>query len=173
MTKFEELSEAFTKARNLFKQYEDDCKVLAREIWDKMISFYGIPLGEIALYNIDSYGAPDKISGFDYLLMALREDGYFEFGIGLTLFELPQKYPYPHYTIVLPVDISIDKDGKYKARYGEDGKVFIIDRKVEASYEKFLDEMFMIIKSEYDEGLSNMRLQNTFRSIGFKNKEES
>ena len=110
MTKFEELSVAFTKARNLFKQYEEDCKVLAREVWDKIISFYGIPLGEIALYNIDSYGAPDKISGFDDLLMALREDGYFEFGIGLTLFELHRKFPYPHYTIVLPIDISIDKD---------------------------------------------------------------
>jgi hypothetical protein len=104
--------------------------------------------------------------------MALREDGYFEFGIGLTLFELPQKYPYPHFTIVLPIDISIDKDGKYKARYGEEGKVFFIDRKIEATYEKFLDEMFHLIKSEYEEGLSNMRLQNTFRSIGFKNKEE-
>lgn len=129
-------------------------------------------MGEIALYNIDSYAAPDKISGFDDLLMALREDGYFEFGIGLTLFELHRKFPYPHYTIVLPIDISIDKDWKYKARYGEAGKVYFIDRKNEAAYEKFLDEMFLIIKSEYDEGLSNMRLQNTLRSIGFKNKEE-
>ena len=39
MTKFEELSVAFIKARNLFKQYEEDCKVLSREVWDKIISF--------------------------------------------------------------------------------------------------------------------------------------
>jgi len=172
MTKFEELSEAFTKARNLFKQYEDDCKSFAQEIWNKMIAYYDVPLAEISLYNIDSMGAPDKISGFNELLMALREDGYFEFGIGLTLFELPKKYPYPHYTIVLPIDLSIDKDGKYKARYGEEGKVFIIDRTNELSLEKFLDEIFHLLKSEYEEGLANMRIQNTFRAIGFKNKEE-
>ncbi len=172
MSKFEELSQAFTNARNLFKQYEEDCKVFSKEVWDKLIHYYEIPLSDISLHNIDAYGVPDKILGFKELILALREDGYFEFGVGFTLFETPKVYPYPHYTIVLPVNIAIDRDGKYKARYGESGKEHIIDRTKDADYHKFFDEMYKLIKSEYEEGLSNLQLHNTFRAIGFKNKED-
>jgi hypothetical protein len=171
MSKFEELCEAFTKARNLFKEYEDECKVFARELWDKLIEYYEIPLSNISLHNVDAYGTPDKITGFDDLVLALREDGFFEFGVGFTLFETPKTFPYPHFTIVLPLNISIDRNGVYKARYGEAGKEFILDRTKDDAYQIFLDEMFKLIKSEYEDGLSNMRLQNTFRTIGFQNKE--
>lgn len=172
MSKIEELSQAFTQARQLFKQYEEECKAFGMEILDKLIAYYEVPMSQISLHNIDTYGAPDKIPSSDELALALREDGYFEFGIGLTLYELPKVYPYPHYTIVLPIDISIDRDGKHKVRYGEEGHEFIIDRTREEDYHKFFDEIYHLIKSEYEEGLANMRLQNTFRKIGFQKVEE-
>ncbi len=172
MSKFEELCASFTKARNIFKQYEEECKVLAEDIWNNIIDYYDIPLTNMSLHNIDAYGAPDKITGFDELLLALREDSFFEFGIGITLFETPKVYPYPHFTIILPINVSIDRDGKRKIRYGEDGKEFIIDKGKKESYQSFFDEIFRLIKSEYDDGLSNMRLHNTFRSIGFQHNDE-
>jgi hypothetical protein len=172
MSKYEELCNAFTSARQLFNQYETDCKSFAKEIWDNIMNYYSIPISAISLHNVDAYGTPDKIAGFDDLIMALREDGFFEFGIGLTLFELPKVFPYPHFTILLPIDLSIDKEGTHKVRYGEEGKIFIIKNSRVEDYQLFFDEVYRLLKAEYEEGLSNMRLHNTFRKIGYKKDEE-
>jgi len=172
MSKIEELCKAFTNARKLFNQYEADCTEFAKEIWNRFIQYYEIPLSQVSLHNFDAYGAADKISGFDELEMGLREDGYFEFGIGITLFELPKVFPYPHFTIILPIDISIDKTGQYKAKYGENVKSFVINKNKESDFSNFFDEIFKLLISEYEEGLSNIRLQNTFRKIGFQKQGE-
>jgi hypothetical protein len=168
MSKYEELCSAFTSARKLFNQYETDCKNFAMEIWERLQLYYAVPISSISLHNIDPYGTADKIADFEELLMILREDSFFEFGIGITLFEVPKAFPYPHFTIVLPIDLAIDKDGIHKVRYGEDGKIFEIKNDNDEDYQKFFDEVFILLKAEYDEGLSNMRLHNTFRKIGYQ-----
>jgi hypothetical protein len=168
MSKYDELCTSFTSARKLFNQYESDCKKFAMEIWERLQTYYAVPISSISLHNIDPYGTADKIADFEELLMILREDSFFEFGIGITLFEVPKEYPYPHFTIVLPINLSIDKVGIQKVRYADDGRVFEIRKGNDEDYHTFFDEVFRLLKAEYDEGLSNMRLHNTFRKIGYQ-----
>ncbi len=172
MSKFIELCQAFTSARKVFTQYEQECKELAMELWYNMVAYYEIPIDKVSLYNVNTaYHNFEKIASPDDLVLALHQDAYFEFGIGVTLHELPKVHPYPRNTIILPFFLSIDDDGRCKLQFGDQGKDFLVQKGSPASYQPFLDYIFTILKAEYEQGLANMKIQNTVRTIGFKNQE--
>lgn len=166
MTKFSDLCTAFTTARIGFKKYENDCQEFAVDIWNKMLEHFEIPPSQISLYKFDEYGEFERIDPPLICAMRLRSDSYFEFGIGITLYESPNTYP--HETVILPIHVSIDTDGNNKAKLGEEGKIHVIDRANNQHFKDFLDNIFESVNASYSQGLTDMRDKNTFRKIGFK-----
>lgn len=171
MSKFTELCESFTKARKNFKEYEAACKELALELWYNLAAYYEIPIDRIAYYHLNEYGVFVRADSQEDWIMVMHEDTYFEFGVGITLYEMPEVFPYAHHTIVLPFLVSSDFDGKQSLLFGSEGKKFEVEKGNVNSYRPILDYVFRILQSEYEEGLSNMKIQNTVRTIGYKSME--
>lgn len=166
MNKFNDLCIAYTKAKNEFEEYLNSCEKIAHEIWNTIISYNEVPPTQIALYKLDDMGncykSADKLSK----TMVLREDGFFEFGMGITFYSTPTVYP--HETVVVSVNVAKDSENNYKAKLGADGKVFEIDLSNIRDIERFTDNIMESVESQYQTGLTNMVSKNTFRRIGFK-----
>lgn len=166
MKQFSDLCNAYTKAKNEFNTYLNDCEKVAQAIWDNIISYNQIPPTQIALYIVDEMGncfkSPDQL----VKTMILREDGFFEFGIGITIYSKPTDFP--HETVVVSVNVAKTLDNIFRAKLGADGKVYEINLGSKKDLEVFTDSILESVEDQYQNGLTNMESKNTFRRIGFK-----
>ncbi|MFO0358681.1 MAG: hypothetical protein ACK50A_17130 [Sphingobacteriaceae bacterium] len=166
MKKFNDLCIAYTKAKSEFDEYLITCEIVAHEIWNAIINYNEIPPTQIALYMVDEMGNCYKSAETLSKTMVLREDGFFEFGIGITFYASPSTYP--HETVVVSVNVAKDIENIYKAKLGADGKIFEINLSNIKDIERFTDSIMDSIEGQYQTGLTNMVSKNTFRRIGFK-----
>lgn len=165
MINFTDLCNAFSQALDKFNVYLENCEKLAVDIWNEMLEYHQIPVTQIGLYTFNDSGVSEKVNGPMSISMKLQEDSFFEFGIGHTLYAKENEMPCE--TIVIPVRVSQDGDGKYKAKMGEEGKIFSIDRAVKTDLQNFTDNMLTSVMDQYKNGLSKMINQNTIRKVGF------
>ena len=168
MSKFLELCRAYTHARHIFKDYEAVCKELAAELWYNLAAYYEIPIDRIDYRQLNEYGAFERADSLEAWRMVMLDDASFEFGIGITLYEVPEEFPYAHHTIVLPFLVSVDNEEKGHFTFGNENKKFEVTKGVSTTFRPLLDYVFIALKKEYEEGLTNMKVQNTVRTIGFK-----
>lgn len=166
MKKFSDLCSAYTKAKSEFDEYLSACEIAAHEIWNTILNYNEVPPTQIALYMVDEMGNCYKSAESLGKTMVLREDGFFEFGIGLTIYTSPTTYP--HETVVVSVNVAKDNENICKAKLGADGKVFEINLSNIKDIEQFTDSIMESVESQYQTGLTNMVSKNTFRRIGFK-----
>lgn len=166
MKKFKDLCDAYTKAKNEFDTYVTECDVIAQAIWDTILNYNQIPPTQMALYMLDEVGNCFRSNDPISKTMILREDGYFEYGIGFTIFSDPTVYP--HETVVVSVNVAKTLDNVYRAKLGADGRVYEINLGSKRDIEIFTDSVLESIELQYQTGLTNMVSKNTFRRIGFK-----
>lgn len=166
MKNFKDLCTAYTKAKSEFDDYLNTCEIVAHEIWNTILNYNQVPPTQIALYMVDEMGNCYKSAESLNKTMVLREDGFFEFGIGITIYIEPTTYP--HETVVVSVNVARDNNNIYKAKLGADGKVFEINLSNMKDLERFTDSIMESVESQYQTGLTNMVSKNTFRRIGFK-----
>lgn len=166
MKQFSDLCQAYTKAKTEFDAYVSDCDIVAQEIWNTILSYNQIPPTQIALYLLDEMGNCFRSNDPISKTMILREDGFFEFGIGITIFSEPTIYP--HETVVVAVNVAKTADNMYKAKLGADGRVYEINLGSKHDVELFTDAVLESVEMQYQTGLMNMVNKNTFRRIGFK-----
>lgn len=166
MSKYQELCKAFSIARNNFTQYQEECHLFAQDFWSELIKYFKIPKGRILLHFIDEYGEIETTELPIINAMQLRNDAFFEFGIGITLCEKGNSKI--NETFILPIHTAIDTEGTHKIRLGEYGSIYKIDTQKKDRYKDFLDALFNSVQSSYLEGLTEIRSKNTLRRIGFK-----
>ena len=166
MSKYSELCESFASAYVNYRKYESDCNELALVLWKYMVDYFEIPQEQITLYRINELGEFEPCAFPMLNAMLLREDAFFEIGIGLTLYQTMNDFP--HETIILPIHFSIDTEGFYKTRLGEEGKIYVVEISKVESFDEFFHGIYENIVQSYKTGLSDLRSKNTFRKIGFK-----
>lgn len=166
MKQFSDLCEAYSIAKKEFDDYLRECEKVATEIWTTVLNYNKIPPTQLALYIMDEFGNCYKSNDPLNKTMILREDGFFEFGLGITIYSEPTVFP--HETVVVSVNIARNLDGVFKAKLGADGKVFEITLTSKKDVEVFTDSILESVESQYQNGLTNMVSKNTFRRIGFK-----
>lgn len=166
MITYSDLRNAYSKALDKFNAYHAACEPLAVEIWNELQTYHGIPHEQLELYVFNEEGEPEKFTGPLNSALRLQEDSYLEIGIGIILFVKPDELPYE--TLILPVRVSQDSDGRFHAKAGAEGKDFIIDRNDPHAVRPFTEHLLGRVIAQYETALQHIINLNTLRTIGFK-----
>ncbi|RMH00387.1 MAG: hypothetical protein D6706_04120 [Chloroflexi bacterium] len=138
-TKFEEICEAYSRARKAFRDYEETCRDFARELVYGMVEYFGwpqdreityIPLGEELNPNNRFYALAGA--------MRMDDEAFWHFGVVLTVSEPGGSYPTP-----LLLSFFIKKVGPhFIVKLGPKGKEIPIHEGRRNDLSPFYDAVF-------------------------------
>lgn len=165
MTKFEELCAAYAEAQQEFKSFQADSIKFAESMWRALMTDFGIPAGQLTLYRINPKGAFELANPPFEQVMGLRQDGFWEFGIGISLF-VPEK-GYPRDTVLMYLLVRKSLNGHFQVRINDEQQVFDIDPMSKHPFENFFTHIFETIKSSYKTGLERLLHEKKTNRIGF------
>jgi hypothetical protein len=165
MTKYDELCRAYGVAKANYQQYLADAEGFANFFKKALVAYFGVPKKLFSLHYIDEFGEIEKVKMPISNAMLLRNDAFFQLGIGISLCEATE--PDTQETFILPIHLAIDVEGVHKIRMGDYGALHIIDLKSKTPFDDFLDEVFESVKQSYEKGLTEIRSKNAVRRIGF------
>jgi hypothetical protein len=167
-SKFDELRECLIKSRLEYNKYKTEAYDCAKKIFEKLQTYYEIPLPYIQVIPIGEDQNSDNIVSLSESLILL-EDYFWHFGIAIILYEKENQFP--HESIQIHFQIKKENNG-FIARVGEDSPQMNVNS--DAEIQAYLEYIFTKIKEEYTlsiQSLSEIGGVNT-RKIGFKiNKE--
>lgn len=165
-TNFHSLCMAYGKAQNDFGGFENDCHQISIEFVKAFKEYLGVPESQFSLYKINAQGEFEIVPPALINALSLREDSYWQFGIGLTLCTAPESLPQE--LILIHILLRKDSSSNYFVRYGSDSKDFEIKKGDSASLLPFFIFLQETIINTYNEQLQHFMGQNTRRKLGFK-----
>ncbi len=165
MTKFKEMCKAYTTAQHQFRDFQEASINFAEMLWTRMIEYFKVPPTQTTLYEINSQGGFELANPPFTTFMHLRQDGYWQFGAGITVYEQPDAYPRD--TILLYLMVRRNLDGTYNARLGGVDEVFVIHPDRLSDFESYFEHLFQMIMGSYKTGLDRLLQENTTNRIGF------
>ena len=164
MTKFEELCDLFSKSRNDYFKYEDECIHFAADLTKEFITYFKIPQEQITYIPTNKEPEEDK----RYTLfgaMHLDDDTFWHIGIILTLFEKPNVYPYQPVLMIIKLKkengdfiVSLKGQSKTFKLNGKNPKTFV------PFFEYIYENISVLFKSNLQKFLKNSSIT---KSIGF------
>lgn len=166
LTKFQELCMAYGKAQEDFGAFQNSCHLISVELVKALKEYFEIPDSQFSLYKINSENEFEIVPPALINALSMREDSYWQFGIGLTVCTAPETLPQE--LILIHILLRKDLDGKYFVRYGNDMKEFEIKKGDESSFHAFLDFLHDTIIQTYNEQLQRFIGQSTSRKLGFR-----
>lgn len=166
LTKFHELCMAYGKAQSDFGAFQNDCHLISVELVKALKEYFEIPESQFSLYKINSENEFEIVPPALINALSMREDSYWQFGIGLTVCTAPETLPQE--LILIHILLRKDLDEKYFVRYGNDKKEFEIIKGDENSFHAFLDFLHGTIIQSYNEQLQRFIGQSTSRKLGFR-----
>ena len=166
MSRFTELCEAFQRAQSEFTNFQNDCQNLAEEMIQKFLEYFEIPDSQFSLFSINENNDFLPAEGGVESALTLRDDSFWEFGIGLTVCCAPEKLPKE--LILIHIMIRKDLNGNYFLRYANEEQERKIDKNPECfDFVPFFDFLHKTIITTYDEKLTYFIGQDTRRKIGY------
>ncbi|MGG7036973.1 MAG: hypothetical protein ACI7YS_17525 [Flavobacterium sp.] len=168
MSKFEQLCSAYKKAQTEFKEFRDNSRDFAVNLWDRMIQYFEIPPSQLSLYKVNEDDEYETVAPPMFNALTLRSDAYWQVGFGITLFET-DKNEFPQETIIIDLLLKWENKDLYKIKLSDHDKEFQIDRNNPDDFKNFFDYIYKEIETDYKTGLQTFLDQNkTIRRIGFK-----
>lgn len=142
MTKFDEICQVYQKSRRRFLDYEETCRLFARELIDGMIDYFEWPRDqEITFIQLGEEINPSN--RFYALAGAMRMDdeSFWHFGVELTVEELSGAHPQPFL-----MSFFIKKVGPhFVVKLGPTGKEIKIHEDRRRELAPFYDAVFVQI----------------------------
>jgi len=163
--KFRELCNAYDKAQDNFDSYQKDCHIISMEIVNEIKAYYQVPESQFSLYRISEEQGFELVPPALIHALALGEDHYWHFGIGLTVCKVLETLPEE----LILVHIMFRKNSKdeYFVKYAFGKKEFKIVKGDSASYVPFFDEVFNNIISSYSHHMQQFIGEKTTRKLGY------
>lgn len=153
MTRFEELCESYANARKRFFNYEEECMEFGAKMVNGLTKYLECPPEQVNYYPPDKESDPN-VSYNIHGATKLGEDGFWHVGIGIGLYETPNRRPQENVRSRLLIKKD---DGYFVVKYGKQSQdEFRICEDKEDDLEKFYDHIFEEIKVLYDRQLENM-----------------
>jgi hypothetical protein len=165
MSKFKEICSAYHQAQQQFRAFQQESIKFAEELWHRMIDYFEIPPAQTTLYEISEQGAFEVANPPFPNFLRLRDDGFWEFGLGVTVYE--NKDAYPRDTILLYMLVRKDLADSYQVKLGGNQENFIIHWGNDAEFQHFFDYLFQQIMESYKTGLERLLQEQTTNRIGF------
>lgn len=171
MSKFQEMCKAYQKAQMEFKRFQNASVVFAEELWKRMVAYFEIPINQTTLYEIGEQGGFEIANPPFGNFLRLRNDGFWEFGIGITVFDNPTGYPRDN--VLLYLLIRKDLADSYQVKLAGSQGSFTIHDQNEAEYEAFFNFIYHTIIDSYQTGLERLLEEQPTNRIGFDIDEVS
>lgn len=165
-TKFHNLCMAYGKAQEDFGAFENSCHLISVELVKAFKEYFEIPDSQFSLYKIDSENEFEIVPPSLINALSLKEDSYWQFGIGVTVCTAPETLPQE--LILIHILLRKDLDGKYFVKYNNDPKEFEIKKGDSKTFHPFFDFLHDTIIKTYNEQLQHFIGQSTKRKLGFK-----
>jgi hypothetical protein len=166
MTKFEELCQVFTHAKDDFEKYKSDCAIFAENIWNNLISYYQIPHDNISLYRLNEEGKFELIIPSMFKALVLMQDARWSFAVGVTL----QHNIAKEMEDVILISFFIRKDAKQNYYISSNfiQQESLIKLENNQDYYNYFDKIFTIVVDNYTNEFNEFTQQKNIRQIGFK-----
>lgn len=165
MSKFSEMCSAFNHARNEFDIFKKDTSDAATRLWRALAAYLEAPQERVTLYRIGPKGGFEVANPPVNEILNLREDGFWDFGLGITVYCDPSTYPRD--TILLHLRIRRNLDGHIQVQLAGAGPVFNIDLDNKENSALFFDHVYTTIIDSYHSGLERLIKEDTVNRIGF------
>jgi len=165
MTRFEEICKAYQQAQLEFKRFQHASVVFAEELWKRMIDYFEVPINQTTLYEISEKGGFEVANPPLGNFMRLRDDGFWEFGVGITVYENIDAYPRDN--VLLYLLVRRDLHNTFQVRLGGAPNVFSIHDNNDSEYEAFFNFIYQTIIDSYKTGLERLLQEQTTNRIGF------
>ena len=165
MSKFQEICSAYQHAQAEFKKFQQASHEFAESVWRRMVDYFEVPLSQTTLYQITDQGGFEVANPPFSNFLKLRDDGFWEFGIGITVYETEDSYPRDN--VLLYLLVRKDLQDSFQIRLASSQGVFTIHDENEAEYEAFFNFIYSTIIDSYHTGLERLLQEQTTNRIGF------
>lgn len=165
MSKFQEICQAYQEAQNEFKRFQNASVVFAEELWKRMVEYFEVPINQTTLYKISEQGGFEIANPPFGDFITLRNDGFWEFGIGITVFQHEKSYPRDN--VLLYLLIRKDLHEGYQVKLAGSQEFFTIHENNDTEYEAFFNSIYNTIIDSYHTGLERLLQEQTTNRIGF------
>lgn len=166
MSKFDEMCAAYVESRKNWFSYRDKCSDAMRRLAAGFIKYCEIPEDQVRLVPVtgeDRQGKTFSLLG----AMNVEDQGFWQLGMQITLFEKPNQYPHQPILIVLGVK---DHDGKLQVMVGKDGEVQLLNIDDKEQLANFYDKLVILVKKFFRDGLQEFLEKSApLKTIGFVN----
>ncbi len=154
MTRFERLCESFANARKRYFHYETECMEFGEKMVDGLVHYLECPPEQVNYYPPDQKSDPNvryNIHG----ATILGDDGFWQIGIGIGLYEAPNVRPQENVRSTLLIKKD---DSHFVVKYGrESHEEYRIAKDDGEALDEFYDHVYHEIKELYDKELENIR----------------
>jgi hypothetical protein len=154
MTRFEELCESYANARKGFFDYENECMEFGTKMVEGLREYLECPPEQVNYYPPDKESDPNVTYNIHGATI-LGEDGFWNVGIGIGIYEAPNVRPQENVRSTLLIKKN---DSHFVVKYGKESKEeFRIYEDKEKDLKEFYDHIFEEIKELYDMQLENIK----------------
>lgn len=165
MGKFAEMCAAFKEARLEFDNFKAETTEAAKSLWREMTQYFEAPPERVTLYRIGPQGGFEVANPPIEEVMVLGQDGFWNFGLGVTLYCDPSTFPRD--TVLLHIRIRRGLDGDIQVQLAGAGPVFSIGTEEPNGFQPFYDHVYSTIIESYKTGLERLVKEDTVNRIGF------
>lgn len=165
MGKFSEMCSAFNEARNEFDNFKTETTAAAKMLWLNMMEYLEAPQERVTLYKIGQQGGFEVANPPVDEVMTLSQDGFWNFGLGITLYCHPSTFPRD--TVLLHIRIRRGLDGNIQIQLAGTNQMFSVDPKDPEDFHLFYDHVYTTVIESYRTGLERLVKEDTINRIGF------
>ena len=156
---------AIHMARKEFDAFKLETTEAAASLWRNMMEYFEAPQERVTLYRIGQQGGFEVANPPVGDVMVLGDDGFWNFGLGITLYCDPSTFPRD--TVLLHIRIRRGLDGMIQVQLGGTNQLFSRDPEKPAEYTLFYDHVYTTIIESYRTGLERLVKEDTVNRIGF------
>jgi len=165
-TKFHNLCMAYGKAQQDFETFRHGCHFIAVDVVKELKVYFEIPESQFSLYKINAQGEFSIVPPALINALTLKEDSFWQFGIGLTVCMAPETLPQE--LVLISILLRQDLGGKFYIKYANETNEFEIIKGNPTSFHPFFDFLHDTIIKTYNEQMQQFIGQSTTRRLGYK-----
>ncbi|MFK7971881.1 MAG: hypothetical protein AB8F95_16055 [Bacteroidia bacterium] len=165
MGKFSEMCSAFNGARDEFDAFKKATVEASEYLWKNMMEYFEAPQERVTLYRIGPQGGFEVANPPVEEVLVLSQDGFWNFGLGITLYCHPSTFPRD--TVLLHLRIRRALDKMIQVQLAGTQQMFTINPENDADYHLFYEHVYTTIIESYRTGLERLVKEDTVNRIGF------